>query len=617
MGSPALELAGETIDVIGVPGITASLAAAALLGAPLGHDHALISLSDLHTPWEAIERRIAAVAEADLVACFYDPASRERSWQLRKALSILAACRPREPGGLGADASRPGEAVGTSTLAAFDPARVDMRTLVSWLFRSRMMAAGWSPPRLPLGAVMTAVAVVTGRCQGCGACLLTCPERAIRPAGAASAAHRARAAKPAMATEAIGPTRRPARLIVLEESCTGCGESSRSVPSTRSASPASLRKTGRKHDPIRSRAQRAGPDRGRVLPDSPLPDRPGPPAAADPRGDERVIHASADFDYGTDLICDESALAAGVAAITRGAPVVTDVGMVAAGITGYPVICKIGDSIAARLARTVGITVSAAATRLAFGEAGPGAVWVVGCAPTALEEILRRDIVPALVIGLPVGFVGAAAAKEALRASGLPAISNVSEKGGSAVAAAAFNALLRIAHKPAPQTAPGGQSGRQATSGRPVLPERAVVRPPGAQAGPATSGRPRRAGRPRRRRPMRPTRRAAWPGTVPGIRRGGRFRRAGQAAHRPGGRTPAAEQIDVAGSFIELSAPALRDAASELVDRGHRTLVAVPLMLSAAGHSKGDVPAALARETARHPASPSGTAGRSARIRSC
>ncbi len=168
---------------------------------------------------------------------------------------------------------------------------------------------------------------------------------------------------------------------------------------------------------------------------------------------ERVIHASADFDYATDLICDETALAAGVAAITRRAPVVADVAMVAAGITGYPVICKIGDPIAARLARTVGITVSAAASRLAFGEAGPGAVWVVGCAPTALEEILRRDVVPALVIGLPVGFVGAAAAKEALRASGLPALSNVSEKGGSAVAAAAFNALLHVARQKAPQPA--------------------------------------------------------------------------------------------------------------------------------------------------------------------
>ena len=156
---------------------------------------------------------------------------------------------------------------------------------------------------------------------------------------------------------------------------------------------------------------------------------------------ERVIHASADFDYATDLVCDEMALAAG------------DVAMVAAGITGYPVICKIGDSIAARLARTVGITVSAAATRLAFGEAGPGAVWVVGCAPTALEEIMRRDVVPALVIGLPVGFAGAAAAKEALRASGLPALSNVSEKGGSAVAAAAFNALLRVSRRKARQPA--------------------------------------------------------------------------------------------------------------------------------------------------------------------
>jgi precorrin-8X/cobalt-precorrin-8 methylmutase len=167
---------------------------------------------------------------------------------------------------------------------------------------------------------------------------------------------------------------------------------------------------------------------------------------------ERVIHASADFDYATDLVCDETALAAGIAAIRRGAPAVTDVAMVAAGITSYPVICKIGDSLAVRLSRSVGITVSAAAIRLAFGEAGPGAVWVVGCAPTALDEILRRDVAPALVIGLPVGFVGAAAAKDALRSSGLPAISNVSEKGGSAVAAAAFNALLRVARAQAPQS---------------------------------------------------------------------------------------------------------------------------------------------------------------------
>ena len=70
---------------------------------------------------------------------------------------------------------------------------------------------------------------------------------------------------------------------------------------------------------------------------------------------------------------------------------------------------------------------------------------LVGCAPTALAEIMSRRVEPALVVGVPVGFVGAAAAKDELRASGLPSLSNVSEKGGSAVAVAAFNALLRVA----------------------------------------------------------------------------------------------------------------------------------------------------------------------------
>ena len=124
---------------------------------------------------------------------------------------------------------------------------------------------------------------------------------------------------------------------------------------------------------------------------------------------------------------------------------VADVEMVAVGITGCPVVCKIRESLTQRLARTANITRSAAAVRLAFGEVGAGAVWVVGCAPTALQEILARGVEPAFVIGLPVGFVGAAEAKDALRASGLRALTNVSEKGGSAVAAAALNALLRAA----------------------------------------------------------------------------------------------------------------------------------------------------------------------------
>ena len=160
---------------------------------------------------------------------------------------------------------------------------------------------------------------------------------------------------------------------------------------------------------------------------------------------ERVIQASADFDYFTDLVCDEESLAEGVAALAAGAPVVADSAMVAAGITGSPVLCKIAEPLTQRLARTASITRAAAAVRLAFGEIGPGAVWVAGGGSAALAEMLSRRVEPAFVVGLPVGFVGAAEAKDALRASGLPSVSNVSEKGGPAVAVAAFNALLQHA----------------------------------------------------------------------------------------------------------------------------------------------------------------------------
>ncbi len=160
---------------------------------------------------------------------------------------------------------------------------------------------------------------------------------------------------------------------------------------------------------------------------------------------ERVIVASADFDYATDLVCDERILAAGAAEIAAGMPVIADSVMVAAGIPGYPVICKSEESLTERLSRTAGISKPAAAVRLAFGQAGPGAIWVVGGAAEALAEIMSRNVQPALVIALPVGLDGAAEAKDALRASGLPALTNMSEKGGAAVAAAAFCALADAA----------------------------------------------------------------------------------------------------------------------------------------------------------------------------
>ncbi len=181
---------------------------------------------------------------------------------------------------------------------------------------------------------------------------------------------------------------------------------------------------------------------------------------------ERVIHASADFDYATDLVCNEEALESAVAALAGGAPVIVDAAMVAAGITGCPVICKMDEPLTQRLSRTAGISIPAAAVRLAFGQVGPGAVWVVGGAPSALQEVLSRGVEPAFVVGVPVGFLGAAEVKDALRASGLPSLSNVSEKGGAAVAAAAFNSLLLSAMAISGTRAAWGGATRPPAAGR-------------------------------------------------------------------------------------------------------------------------------------------------------
>jgi precorrin-8X/cobalt-precorrin-8 methylmutase len=157
---------------------------------------------------------------------------------------------------------------------------------------------------------------------------------------------------------------------------------------------------------------------------------------------ERVIHASADPEYAESLVLDEAILESGLEALRRDAPVVTDVGMVAAGITARETLCLVSDPRAKQLAEEGGLTRSAAGFRLAAQRVGEGAVWVVGNAPTALFWLLEADNSPALVVGLPVGFVGAAESKESLLESELPGVANRGPKGGSAVAAAALNALI-------------------------------------------------------------------------------------------------------------------------------------------------------------------------------
>jgi cobalt-precorrin 5A hydrolase/precorrin-3B C17-methyltransferase len=137
------------IEVEGVPGITAALAAASLLGAPLAHDHAYISLSDLHTPWEIIEARIRAAAEGDFTVCLYNPRSGARQWQLPKALAVLAAHRPPgTPVGYVKNASRPGETTAITTIRDLDPERIDMSTIVIvGSSRSHTVAGRFVTPR--------------------------------------------------------------------------------------------------------------------------------------------------------------------------------------------------------------------------------------------------------------------------------------------------------------------------------------------------------------------------------------------------------------------------------------------------------------------------------------
>lgn len=167
----------------------------------------------------------------------------------------------------------------------------------------------------------------------------------------------------------------------------------------------------------------------------------------------RVVHATADVDFAATMVVDEAAVAAGVAALRAGAVVVTDVEMTRAAITGAPTACYLAEARAS----AGGVTRSAAAMRLAAERHPDRAVFAVGCAPTALAELVRLaaggSVRPALVVGLPVGFVGAADAKAELLRSGLAAVANTGEKGGSAAAGAAVNALVRLAR------AAGGDGG--------------------------------------------------------------------------------------------------------------------------------------------------------------
>ncbi len=119
------------VEVIGIPGVSAMQVAAARLGAPLGHDFCAISLSDLLTPWRVIEQRLSAAAAGDFVVALYNPVSRRRRTQLVAARDILLKARAADtPVAIARNLGRDGEALHITTLAALDPADVDMLSIV-------------------------------------------------------------------------------------------------------------------------------------------------------------------------------------------------------------------------------------------------------------------------------------------------------------------------------------------------------------------------------------------------------------------------------------------------------------------------------------------------------
>lgn len=171
----------------------------------------------------------------------------------------------------------------------------------------------------------------------------------------------------------------------------------------------------------------------------------------------RMIHTSADFDYLKSVRIHPQAISAGIGAIRAGRPVITDTNMARTGIRkkdlagyGCELRCDMAELSIAALAEKNGTTRALAAVDAQAG-AMAGGIYVVGNAPTALLRLIalirKGTAEPALVVGLPVGFVNAAESKAELLDAGVPYITNVGRKGGSNVAAAVVNALVLLAGK--------------------------------------------------------------------------------------------------------------------------------------------------------------------------
>lgn len=373
-GDPELE-----VDVI--PGVSAVNACAALLGAPLGHDFAVVSLSDLLTPWPQIERRLRAAAQADFVLVLMNPRSPRRDWQWQRAWEIMLQHRlPETPVGIVRQAYRPGQSVEITTLGRLAESAVDMfTTVIIGNSQTRRFGDNLVTPR---GYLSSEVSLSFSR-DSKGSADVRAPLRVA-------------------AKRSNDITEQSFRIIERE-----VGEHGFAA------------------------------DEWQVV--------------------RRMIHACGDLEL-VRLVCfRHDAVAAGVQALRQGAPLVTDVRMVAAGLNktalgtlGVQVHSFIDDPDVERRASDEGRTRSACAMEKAMATLNR-AVYVIGNAPTALlalcDGIRRGAVQPDLVIAAPVGFVAVEESKKQALALDVPLIGVHGRKGGSAIAAAAANALLLMAEE--------------------------------------------------------------------------------------------------------------------------------------------------------------------------
>ena len=381
-----------SLDVWTVPGISALNAANALLGAPLNHDFCAISLSDLLTPWPVIGRRIEAAAAGDFNVVFYNPKSRKRDWQIRKAAEILRLYRPgTTPVGIVKNAYRKDQDVRQITLEELPNAPMDMFTTV---VVGNSTTRVWKDRMFTPRGYNNVLASVTkhSRSPNGGFPAYRHPEPEQREGeespllfGADITAQSFR-----IIENELGPHRfTPEELAVAV----------RVIHSTADFGLAPLLRFKNNF------------------------------FAA-------IFQAIAE---GQPVITDVEMTKCGISRALLDASRIN-------------AMCLLNDAGVSEDAPKEGMTRSAFALRKA-ARLYPRAMYVIGNAPTALLELIALasagETSPCAVIGVPVGFVSVVQSKEALMRSGLPACTVAGRRGGSPVAAAILNACLKMAKESA------------------------------------------------------------------------------------------------------------------------------------------------------------------------